>query len=197
MQVDTIVQDSAERLFQDVADIQSVISARDASWKEKLWSGIEQNGLNVAAVPEGLGGADIGLQTSLGILRIAGRMALSTPLAETILAGWMLGAAGLQAPSGKIAFGPARFGDSVFINDDGGVRGRASHLPFGSECSHAALLVQGKNGLHVSLVSLADAKVDLKQSLAYEPLDHISFEDVRPIESAPAPAGFNKDTPLS
>ncbi|MCW0235028.1 MAG: acyl-CoA dehydrogenase family protein [Ferrovibrio sp.] len=196
MQVDTIVLDSAERLFQDVADIQSVVSAKNTSWKEKLWSGIEENGLNIAAVPECLGGAEIGLQSALGILRIAGRMALSAPLAETILAGWMLGAAGLTAPTGKIAFGPARFGDGIFMKLDGTVSGRASHLPFASECSHAVLLVQGHQGLSVVLVPLADAQITSRQSLAYEPLDHVTFKDVQPVASAAAPAGFDKDTAL-
>lgn len=196
MQVDDIVRDTAERLFRDQADIQSILAARDDGWKDRLWAGIEENGLNLALVPEDLGGADIGLRAGLGILRAAGRMALAVPLAETMLAGCMLGAAGLETPAGRVAFGPAGFADRVVLAADGTVSGRLAHLPFARDCSHAALLAQGPQGLAVVLVALADAQVEHLVSLAGEPADRVTLSAVRPRASAPAPAGFTDDAAL-
>ncbi len=195
MHTDVIVLDSAQRLFQDVASIQSVLAARDEGWKQLLWSGIEQTGLNIAALPEHLDGAGMGLGAALGILRIAGNAALSTPLAETMLSGWMLGAAGLTMPQGKIAFGPSTFFDQVEVKD-GAVTARLERLPFGRDCSHAVLLANTAVGLSVVLVSLGARSIKLEENLAYEPVDRVILSECPALAIAPAPAGFTYDTTL-
>lgn len=195
MQSDEIIISYAGRLFQNVADIQAVASARDDRWKEQLWSGIEETGLNIAAVPEALGGAGVGLQGSLGILRVAGSMAISAPLAETMLAGWMLGAAGLRMPSGQVAFGPTTFSDRLALSGDA-VTGCLTRLPFGRECAHAALLAGDSEGLSVILVALEGAAVQPRTSLAYEPVDHVTLSKQRVLATARAPKGFTRDTVL-
>ncbi len=196
MQVDDIIQDTADRLFRDEADIQAILAARDDGWKARLWAGIEENGLTLAAVPDHLDGADVGLRAALGILRAAGRMALAVPLAETMLAGWMLGAAGIKVPAGMVAFGPADFADRIALGPDGMVSGRLGHLPFARDCGHAALLAQGPAGLAVVLVALADATVEGLTSLAGEPADRVTLSGVRPVAWAPAPAGFTDDAAM-
>jgi hypothetical protein len=72
MQDDDLVASSAERPFAGVADIQALMATKDASRKDRLWTGVEETGLNVAVLPEDLGGTGLGLHYSLGILRIAG-----------------------------------------------------------------------------------------------------------------------------
>lgn len=190
-----IVISSAERLFRETADIQSVISAPDERWKERLWTAIEETGLHSAALPEDLGGAGMGIQGSLGILRVAGNMALSTPLAETMLAGWMLGATGVEMPSGKIAFGPSSFSDRTELKD-GALSGRIARLPFARECTHAVLLAEESAGLAVVLVALEGASIEPRQNLAYEPADCVTFAAQRIVAAAPAPAGFTPETAL-
>jgi acyl-CoA dehydrogenase len=196
MQNDDLIFSSAQRLFADVADIQAILAAKDSSWKDHLWAGIEQTGFNVAALPEDLGGSGIGLSDSLGILRAAGQMALAAPLAETILAGWMLGAAGLKMPSGRIAFGPSSFSDEVTLHGDGSVSGRIARLSFARECSHAALLAGGSAGLSVVLVSLDEASIEQNSNLAYDPVDRVVFSGCRVVAARPAPAAFTVDTAL-
>lgn len=196
MHDDDIVLSSAQRLFRDVADIQAVLAAADDGWKERLWNGIEETGLNVAALPEELDGAGIGLQGTLGILRAAGNFALSAPLAETMLSGWMLGAAGLAMPSGKIAFGPSSFSDRVVRESDGTVSGHMARLPFARECAHAALLADGAEGLSVVLVALEGASIEPRTNLAYEPSDRVSLSAHRTLAVAPAPEGFSRDATL-
>ncbi|WP_291976290.1 MULTISPECIES: acyl-CoA dehydrogenase family protein [unclassified Chelatococcus] len=130
-----------------------------------------------------------------GVLRAAGNMALSVPLAETMLAGWMLGAAGISLPSGKITFGPSSFSDSLTY-DGKTVSGRIARLPFGRECSHAALLATSGEILTVVLVELDKASIQHRDSLADEPADSIFFANTPVVEAAPAPATFTKHTTL-
>lgn len=196
MQNDDLVATSAERLFADTADIQAVITAKDSSWKDRLWAGIEETGLNVAALPEALGGAGLGLYDSLGILRVAGGAALSVPLAETILAGWMLGAAGLEMPAGRIAFGPSSFFDEVTLHADGTLSGVLARLAFARECAHAALLTHGPEGLSVVLIALDDASIERNSNLAYDPVDRVTISRCRVVATARAPAAFTGDTAL-
>lgn len=195
MHNEDLVAASAERLFADLADIQAVI-AKDASWKERLWTGIEETGLNVAALPEDLGGAGLGLNDSLGVLRMAGRAAISAPLAETLLAGWMLGAAGLEMPAGRIAFGPSSLFDHVTLHADGTVSGIVARLAFARECTYAALLAQGPEGLAVVMVALEAASIEHISNLAYDPVDRVTFSRCVPIATGRAPATFTADTAL-
>lgn len=196
MQNDDIIVTSAERLFADVADIQAVIAAKDSSWNDRLWAGIEETGLNVAALPEDLGGAGLGLGDSLGILRIAGRAALSAPLAETLLAGWMLGAAGLEMPAGRIAFGPSSFHDNLTLDPDGTVSGSVQRLAFARECTHAALLAQDAEGISVVLIALDEASIEQNSNLAYDPVDRVTFSRCHAVATRRAPAAFTADTAL-
>lgn len=196
MQDGDLVSASAQRLFADTADIQTVIAAKDSNWKDRLWAGIEDTGLNVAALPEALGGAGLGLYDSLGIMRVAGGAALAAPLADTVLAGWMLGAAGLEMPAGKIAFGPSSFFDEVTLHPDGTVSGTLARLPFGSECSHVALLAQASDAVSVVLIALDQASIERHTNLAYDPVDRVSFSRCRAIAAKEAPATFTRDTAL-
>src|SRR5512146_1939258 len=95
---DHIVAETAARIFADLADPQTINRARDAAWKDKLWRALAEAGLTLAWVPENLGGAGASLSDGFAILGAAGRFALPVPLAETLLAGWLLAQAGIEAP---------------------------------------------------------------------------------------------------
>ena len=89
---DTIVAETAARIFGDLADPQTINRARDDRWKELLWRAMAEAGLTLAWVPEQLGGAGASLAEGFASLGVAGRYALPVPLAETLVAGWPAGA---------------------------------------------------------------------------------------------------------
>ncbi len=194
--MDTLILDAASRLFRETADLQLAVLSRDPDFYATVWSGIEEIGLDAAAVPEDLGGSGAGLRASLGMLRAAGNVALAVPLAETILAGWLLAQAGIPLQSGKLAFGPSGFHDHIVLDSDGRLTGRIVHLPFARDCSRVALLAQRGNTLWVVLADIQDAELSVRDSLAFEPLDGVEFHQIKPVVAAPAPAAFTKDTSL-
>lgn len=191
-----LILDAATRLFRDVADLQAVALSKDEAWRAPLWAGIEENGLNIAAVPEEQGGADVGLAASLGMLRAVGNAAISAPLAETVLAGWLLGQVGIEAQAGKLAFGPAGFHDRIQLDGEGRLSGHIARLPFARDCDKVALLASHSEGLWIALVDLSDAAISPRDSLAFEPCDMVRFARVAPLALAPAPKGFTADTVL-
>src|SRR6185312_4972389 len=66
------------------------------------WRAIEEAGLHRALLPESAGGFGVPVVDALGLLRIAGTHAAPLPLAETMLAGWLLAGAGLEVPDGPL-----------------------------------------------------------------------------------------------
>jgi acyl-CoA dehydrogenase len=87
---ENIVAETAERIFADLADAQTINSDSQGSWKTPLWQALSEAGLPLAWVPDDLGGSGASLAEGFGVLGAAGRFAISLPLAETMLAGWLL-----------------------------------------------------------------------------------------------------------
>ena len=74
---------------------------RDDAWKAPLWQALSDTGLTLAWVPEEHGGAGAEIADGFAVLGVAGRYAAAVPLAETLLAGWLLSRAGLKAPKAR------------------------------------------------------------------------------------------------
>src|SRR5947207_11364491 len=181
-----IVAETAARIFADLADPQEVNSAKDAAWKEPLWRALANAGLTLAWVPEEQGGAGAEMTDGFAILGVAGRYAAAVPLAETLLAGWLLTRAGLKAPEGAMSIAPARPGDKITLNADGTLAGQARGVPFAKEARHLAVLAGSK----VALVETSACRVGDGASLASEPSNAVTFDHVKPL--GVADAGLNQ-----
>ena len=57
---------------------------------DRVWSALEENGFTGILVAEAAGGAGMGMAEAFALFRESGRAALPLPLAETVLAGWLL-----------------------------------------------------------------------------------------------------------
>ena len=176
-----IVAETAARIFADLADPQEVNSAPDDAWKTPLWQALSESGLTLAWVPEEQGGAGAELSDGFAVVGVAGRYALAIPLAETLLAGWLLSRAGLHAPQGAMSVAPARPGDTITLNG-GTLSGKARAVPFAREAKHLAVLA----GQSVALVETAACRLSDGMSLASEPQNTVTFDRVTPLAMAPA-----------
>jgi acyl-CoA dehydrogenase len=185
---ESIVAETAARIFADLADPQSINSAKDAAWKGPLWSALAESGLTLAWVPEAQGGAGAELADGFAILGVAGRYAVTVPLAETLLAGWLLSRAGLSSPEGAMSVAPARPADRIALNGDGSLSGQARGVPFAKDARHLAVLA----GSSVALVETAKCRVSDGMSLASEPSNTVTFDRVKPLAVAAAPAGLDQ-----
>jgi acyl-CoA dehydrogenase len=186
-----IVADTAARIFADLADPQTINHSKDGSWREPLWRALADSGLTLAWVPEEHGGAGATLADGFEILQVAGRFALPVPLGETLLAGWLLARAGLKSPPGAMTVAPVRPKETIALNDDDTLRGRARGVPFAREAQHLAVLAMGGSPT-VALVAAKDCRISQGRTLAGDPSDEVTFDGVRPIASAPAAAGLDQ-----
>lgn len=185
---DHIVAETAARIFADLADPQTINRTQDDAWKARLWSALADAGLPLAWVPEELGGSGASLAEGFEILGVAGRYALAAPLAETLIAGWLLARAGIEAPAGAMTVAPAQPRDRITLDKDGTLSGRASGVPFAREAQHIAMLA----GSTIALVAAKDCRVSDGKNLAGDAANTVTFNRVKPIRSASAPAGFDR-----
>jgi len=188
----TIVADTTARIFADLADPQIVNSATDDRWKSTIWQALADAGLTLAWVPESHGGAGGDLADGFGILSVAGRYAAPIPLAETLLAGWLLSRAGIGSPAGMMTVAPTRPGDRLIVEANGTISGRARGVPFAQDVDHLAIFVEGPASPSIALVETKACRIAEGRSLAGDSLNVVTFEGVKPVRMAPAPSHFDR-----
>ena len=177
MSESSIVAETAARIFADLADPQDVTRAKDGAWKAPLWRALAEAGLTLAWVPEEQGGAGAELADGFAVLGVAGRYAAAVPLAETLLAGWLLSRAALKAPEGAMSVAPVRPSDKITLNADGTLSGRARGVPFAKDAKHLAVLA----GSSVALVETSACRLSDGVNLASEPSNAVTFDKVKPL----------------
>ncbi|MDF1854062.1 acyl-CoA dehydrogenase [Pseudooceanicola sp.] len=176
---------TAERIFADHADLQAVAHDRAGNYKAALWQAVVDNGLTLAMLPEASGGVGLSLDQAFDLLRAAGRWGISVPLADTMLAGWALAAAGLEPREGKLLpLVPAPRG-KLSIDAAGRVTGRCAEVAFGREAEAFVALCDGPDGPVIALLDPSICQIVEGTSLAFEPLDAVSVDGVA-VSSAPA-----------
>ncbi|UFZ02472.1 acyl-CoA/acyl-ACP dehydrogenase [Bradyrhizobium ontarionense] len=193
---DNIVVATAEKIFADLADPQTINHDNDGRWKAPLWQALSEAGLPLAWVAEEFGGAGADLADGFAVINAAGRFALSVPLAETLLAGWLLQQASIASPEGAMTVAPASPKDRITLNADGTLSGRARGIPFAGSAKHIAVVAHGADSVAIALVETARLRIDAGLSLANDPSDTITFDKVAPSACEPAPAGFDATTSM-
>jgi acyl-CoA dehydrogenase len=178
---DSLLVDATTRIFQDLCDPQTVNAARDETWKIALWEALEESGLTLAWVPEGKGGAGASLADGFDILAVSGRFAVPVPLGETMLAGWLLSAAGLDCPSGPMAVAPSRLGDRITITSDGTLSGRALGIAFASTVETIVVLAEQQGETYVVQVAAKDCVILGAPGLSGDGRDAVTFDGAVPM----------------
>jgi acyl-CoA dehydrogenase len=191
---ENIVAETAERIFSDLADVQSVNGTVDAQWKAPLWRAVEDAGLPLCWVAEDHHGAGASLAEGFSVARAAGRFALAVPLVETMLAGWLLGQGGIASPPGMMTVAPVRPRDRLSMAADGTLSGRARDVPFAADAAHLAVIAESANGATIALVATSACRVEPGTGLGGDAVNSVSFDAVRPVAMAPAPADVTPST---
>ena len=189
-----IVVETACRIFADLGEPRTVNRLDNEGWKAKLWRALVEAGLTLAWVPEQHGGAGAGTADGFAIIRAAGQFAAAVPLADTLLAGWLLSRAGISSPAGAMAVAPMRPGDRVTRNADGSLSGRARGVAFAQDALHLAVLTDDTATSSIALVESAQCRIAVGRSLAGDALDTVTFDGARPIHIAPAPEHFDQSS---
>jgi acyl-CoA dehydrogenase len=199
MDSSSLIAETASRILRDHCDPQTLAAAKGNAWQNPAWAALEQAGLTLAWVPDALGGAGASMQDGFAVLRVAGRYAAALPIAETMLAGWLLAQGKLAAPKGAMTCAPTRPQDKVTLALNGRLNGRLRAVPFATTSKHLVVVAdnEGDFGHSIALVDLASARVAAGSSVAGDPLDTVTFEGLRPSLSGRAPDGLDAEALLT
>ena len=189
---DNIVAETAEKIFADLADAQTINRDNKGAWKAPLWQALTEAGLPLSWVDEDCGGSGASLAEGFSVLSAAGRFAVAVPLAETMLAGWLLEQAKISSPEGEMTVVPAAPKDRITLNGDGSLSGRTRGVPFAKAAKHIAVLASDAKGISIALVDAAAVRIEAGLGLGGDASDTVTFSNVAPITIKPAPKGFDQ-----
>jgi acyl-CoA dehydrogenase len=177
-----LLREAAERLLEKHCAAETMRRADAGEFPQALWHALEQAGYAAALVPESAGGAGLEMSDALSLLISAGRHALPAPLAETMLAGWLLSSAGIDLPEGPLAVAPVRVGEAISAQRDGAgwrLQGKAGRVPWAAQARAIAVLAQAGNETMVALVAPADCRISKGANVAGEPREDVEFSGAR------------------
>lgn len=167
-----------DRVFEEHCGKPVRESAEGGDWPAALWHALEEVGLTAAALPESAGGSGLAFDDAMFALRRSAYHAAPVPLAETMLAGRLLTAAGLAVPAGALTVAPVRVGDRLdVIAGSAGhtVSGIAHRVPWGNQCPHAVVVGALDGKAMVGLVATAGIAGGVEKNLAGEPRATLHF----------------------
>jgi len=178
----SMLADSAQRLFADHVDHKLLDAAKRDGWSGKLWHELEQAELPRVSVREDAGGAGGSLSDAAAVLRIAARHAAPVPLAETMLAGWLLASAGLNVPRGPLSVAPL-FDEKISALKEGArwrLSGSLKRVPFARAATQLVLLAEH----HVFAVDATQCRITPGRNLASDARDDVVLDNVPVLDGA-------------
>ncbi|MBU0724137.1 MAG: acyl-CoA/acyl-ACP dehydrogenase [Alphaproteobacteria bacterium] len=177
----TLLFETAEKLFAREITPAKLLDAQGGVWLDGPWQALEQAGLTQAMSL----GEDLPVAEAAGLARIAGAHAVPLPLAETMLAHWLLGRSGLEAPDGVLTLAPVR-NESLALHSDGAnwrVAGTLRRVPWGRNAGHLLAIAEHQGTTHLLRLPVADADITEGLNLAFEPRDDLVFDTHLPADA--------------
>ena len=176
-----MLDDTVSRLFGDLVTKESIEAAERGEWQADLWRAVEEAGLTRPHLAEALGGAGGSWVEAYVILRATGRYTVPLPIAETVLAGWLLAEAGIAMPEAPITVLPEQVGATALR--DGTISVVVADVPWARVAQHVVFATAGEEPARIGLVKTGDVpKIRHGENIAREPRDTLTFKDA-PVEA--------------
>ena len=181
-----LIVDTTDRIFRELAQPQDIILGLGEGWDKLLWDALEEAGLTLAWVPEKYGGAGVEIEEGFKILEIAGGYAVSVPLAETLLAGWLLAKSELSVPVAPMTVSLAG-GTEMLRIVKGKLHGNASGVPFLGFADYFVGTAEEKEETKVVLVGLEDVESVTGPGITGDGLGKLTFTGSDVVQCASVP----------
>ena len=176
-----MLRETTGRALRDLLTDAARAEIASGAMPQELWSALEELGLPYALLTEEAGGFGAPPAQALSLLVIAGEHALPLPLADTMLARFLLAKAGVEAPPGLLTLAP---GAEVVLDSRGRASGRAWNAPWGRHAAAVVAVSETADGPVVLAAPQSALQVEPGADIAGDPSDTIRFEAV-PTSRAP------------
>ncbi len=186
---DSLVREVAGKLFADLVPPKLVNDAEAGEFPAGLWQAVSEAGFpDALAAAAEMPGDLAGMPDAAAILREAASHAAPLPLAETMIARWLLAGAGIKAPDAPLTIAPVERAGTLLLHRAGKgwrLAGSAARLPWGRQAAGIVAIVEGR----VALLAAKAGDLRPGKSLAGEPRDDLSVD--AEVEVKPAAAGVD------
>lgn len=159
------LQNTVSRLFSEQVDRDFLFEHEAKGWSQKLWELSTEMGIDLVLVPEDQNGVGGDWSDAYQIISAIGQYAVPLPLAETIIARWLLSLAGAEQLGGP---GTLVVGDSF------------ARVPWGRQATWG--ISQSSKDNKISLLRWSEGNTLHDENLAREPRDTVQSEQVESVE---------------
>src|SRR3546814_18273976 len=98
---DKLIVDTATKLLSDLSTPSVVNDGEAGKWPAGLWDALEESGLTLPWVSDELGGSGAEVSDGFAVLKVSGLFTAPWPLAEPLLAGWLIEPPGMRAEASR------------------------------------------------------------------------------------------------
>lgn len=173
-----LLERTVTQVFRDGCTSEPVGYCEDA-WAPELWRDLEAIGVTRLGIPEEAGGSGGTIRDVALVLSASGRFAAPVPLAETILAGWVLARAGLPLPEGPLTVAnPVHRAELVRVSRGWRIRVEASRVPWARMAASLVLPIDSDGSPVIVVVDQGLCRIVPGRNLAGEPRDEVTVEGV-------------------
>ncbi|MDP9090241.1 MAG: acyl-CoA/acyl-ACP dehydrogenase [Pseudomonadota bacterium] len=171
--IDSILSDSTRRLFADHFPDAAIRASRDGVFSSAGWESIDESGLPLALLSENAGGFGLTATEALDAIRIGASFASPLPLAETMIANYLLADAGLPTTAGPATFAELSV-ESRIERESGRWRltGAAHGVPWARGAQTIVVAVNSQR----ARVALRDCRLESNPSLSGLPRDTVHMD---------------------
>lgn len=172
-----ILTNTTSRLFGDLFPTTHIPEA--GAWNQAAWNAVTESGLPLALLSEEAGGFGLDTPAALGLVRVAARSSGALPLAETMLANWLLTWGGLRIVTGPATVAPASIDDDApTLKREAGrwcLNGSVHRVPWARHSIALVLLAREGASRRIVLVPRGNCTLEPDQNIAGLPRDTLSF----------------------
>ncbi|WP_413299817.1 acyl-CoA dehydrogenase family protein [Bacillus sp. 1P10SD] len=176
-----ILLDTTEKILKDHCTKEVISSLEQGLWPDELWNILEQTGITNISIAEELQGSGGTFGDALSVLQVVGRYAAPIPLAETLLAKWILSSCNIPFHEGPLAI--------VMHSSLNGIRfkkttsgwtlsGIARKVGWARFAKSFVVLGYVDESLVTAKVSSDLVTINMGENLAGEPQDELIFNNV-------------------
>ncbi len=160
-----LLLETADRIFRDHCDKTLLDAVEQGAFPRALWQVMVDNGLPLLATPE-MGGT---LADAVRLLKVAGRHALPAPLAEALVANYLMGIGGCESRAATLTLGIA---DS-HSGEGAEVSVRLEHVPWARSVEQVCYVIG--DPVEVIVLDIGDCDIAPGANMAGEARDRVQF----------------------
>lgn len=180
-EVRDILLETTNKIMKDLSTKEVITEVENGKWPSELWNTLEETGITGISIPEEKHGSGGTLGDALSVLQTAGYYAAPVPLAETMLAKWILSSCGITIPTGPLVIVTHSQGNTVrFKKSSKGwtISGLAKKVPWARFAKGVVVIGCSGDTMIAALLNPGSYTINHGENLAGEPLDEVIFNNV-------------------